>query len=206
MIVLIIAVILSYLLGSIPMSYIIARITKGVDIRKYGSGNVGATNVLRTAGRAPAAIALIGDILKGVISVTVLAKTAYPASGIIDYESFRILLGLSVICGHIWPVFLRFKGGKGVATSTGVLLVICPKALGIAACVWLLTVIITKYVSLGSLLGSISLPIITAVMGSSIQLVIFTITLCIISSYKHKSNIIRLINGEESKIGQKISS
>jgi len=201
---LVIAIILSYLLGSVPVSFLVTRITKGVDIRKYGSGNVGATNVLRTAGKAPALIALIGDVLKGVIAVTLLAKITYPVSGIIDYDSFRILLGLSVICGHIWPVFLGFKGGKGVATTTGVLLFICPKALGVAAFVWILTVIVTKYVSLGSLLGSLALPIVTAIMGKSIQLVIFTITLCIISSYKHKTNIIRLINGEEPKIGQKI--
>lgn len=204
MIALIIGILSAYLLGSIPTSYLITRLTKGVDIRKYGSGNVGATNVLRTAGKIPAIIALIGDILKGVIAVTLLSGFFYQYSRVINYESFRILMGFAAIVGHIWTAFMRFKGGKGVATSIGVLFFLCPKALGIAAIVWFLTVILTKYVSLGSILASLSLPITAAVMGMSIQLVVFTITLCIISSYRHKSNIIRLINGEEHKIGQKV--
>ena len=174
---LIAAVILSYLLGSLPTSYILAKMLKGIDIRRYGSGNVGATNVLRTVGKLPALIAILIDILKGVAAVTLLSTFLYPASLNIDYESFQILLGFSVICGHIWTVFLKFKGGKGVATSAGVLLILCPKAVGIAAIVWLITILITRYVSLSSLLASISLPIINAVMGMSVQLVIFTITL-----------------------------
>ncbi len=202
MFMLISAVTLSYLLGSLPTSYILAKVLKGIDIRGYGSGNVGATNVLRTVGKLPALIALLIDILKGVAAVTLLSTFLYPASLNIDYESFQILLGFSVICGHIWTVFLKFKGGKGVATSAGVLLILCPKAVGIAAIVWLITILITRYVSLSSLLASISLPIINAVMGMSVQLVIFTITLCFISTYKHKANITRLINREESKIGQ----
>lgn len=204
MIILIVAIISAYLLGSIPTSYILTKAMKGIDIRKYGSGNVGATNVLRTLGKGPALFALICDVLKGVIAVTFLSGFLYRYSTIVDYESFRILLGLSVICGHIWTAFLKFKGGKGVATSTGVLLILCPKVLGIAAIIWFFTVLFTRYVSLGSILGSISLPITTAIMGLPLQLVIFSITLCIISSYRHKSNIVRLINGEESKIGKRI--
>jgi glycerol-3-phosphate acyltransferase PlsY len=192
-----------YLLGSIPISLIVAKAARGVDIRNYGSGNVGATNVLRTAGKLPGAIALCGDALKGVIAVTLLSNFFYRFSVVTDYDSLRILMGFAVICGHIWPVFLRFKGGKGVATSAGVLVVLCPGAAGVAAIVFILTVFFTKYVSLGSILASISLPIATAIMGMPIQMVIFTITLCAISSYKHKSNIVRLINNEELKIGQK---
>ena len=200
-----VAVILAYIIGSIPISYIIGRISSGVDIRNFGSGNVGATNVLRTAGKLPAIIALAGDIFKGVFAVTLLAEICYMNNPYVDFETFRIMLGLAVIFGHIWTVFLKFKGGKGVATSTGVLAVICPKALAIAAIVWVLAVILTRYVSLGSVLGSISLPVTIALQGRPIELVIFAVILCIISTYKHKSNIIRLINGEEAKIGQKIN-
>lgn len=204
MIVLIVAISLSYLLGSVPTSYIIAKSIKGIDIRKYGSGNVGATNVLRTLGKRPALIALIIDILKGIAAVTVLSTFFYHYSRVIDYESFRILLGLAVISGHIWTLFLKFQGGKGVATSTGVLLILYPKVLGIAAIVWFITVVLTRYVSLGSILASVSLPITAAIMGKGIQTVLFAITLCIISSYKHRANIVRLMNREETKIGEKV--
>lgn len=203
MMLLIIALVLSYLLGSVPASYLVARLTKGIDIRRYGSGNVGATNVLRTAGKKAAAVALGFDILKGVLAVTALSALFGKAGSAITRESFNILMGFSVICGHIWPVFLSFKGGKGIATSTGVLIVLCPKAVLIAGAVWLISIIITRYVSLASVMASITLPVVTAIMGRSIQMVIFTITLCFISTYKHKSNIIRLINGEEPKIGEK---
>ncbi len=205
MIALVSFVILSYLIGSIPTSFIIAKLKGGIDIRNHGSGNVGATNVLRTSGKAAAIIALTGDILKGVIPVLLIAPILNRFVDM-NYESIRILLGFSAICGHIWPVFLHFKGGKGVATSCGVLLLLCPKAFGIAVLVWLITVILARYVSLGSILACISLPISTAILGSSIQMVLFTITLCFISSYKHKSNIIRLINNEEPRINQKTSS
>jgi len=196
------SLIVAYLIGSIPASYITAKLMKGVDIRKHGSGNVGATNVLRTAGKGPGIVALILDILKGVIAVTLLSKIAYGFVDVIDYESFRILMGLAVISGHIWSVFLKLKGGKGVATSAGVLIVLCPKAFGIAALVFILVVLATKYISLGSILSSISLPISLAIIGEPIQLVLFGITLCMISTYKHKANIKRLINNEESQIGQ----
>ena len=203
MILLAAAIILAYLIGTIPTSYILAMALKGVDIRKHGSGNVGATNVLRTVGKLPAILALVIDILKGVAAVTILSKFFYNSNIGINYESFRIILGFAAISGHIWNVFLNFKGGKGVATSIGVLFILSPKALLIWALVWFITVVITKYVSLGSIIASISLPISIAIMGMSIQMVLFTITLCIINTYKHKSNIIRLINSEESKIGHK---
>jgi glycerol-3-phosphate acyltransferase PlsY len=204
MIILIIALGSAYLLGSMPASYLVAKVTKGVDVRQYGSGNVGATNVLRTAGKIPGIVALCCDILKGIIAVTALTRFFFQYSIVTDYQSFRILMGFMVICGHIWPIFLRFKGGKGVATSSGVILILCPNALIVAALVFFATVAITKYVSLGSILASVSLPISVAIMGGPIQLVLFTITLCLISSYKHKTNIIRLINNEEMKIGQKV--
>lgn len=203
MIILIIAILSAYLLGSIPASYIIAKVFRGIDVRKHGSGNVGATNVLRTAGKGPAILALTCDILKGVLAVTALSRFFYRFSIITDYESLQILLGFVAIAGHIWSVFLRFKGGKGVATSAGVLLILCPKALGIAGIVWFGVVIISKYVSLASISASIALPIVVALQAGSIRLVVFTITLCLISCYKHRSNIIRLINGEEARIGER---
>ena len=206
MILLLMALICSYLVGSIPASYLIAKSMMNIDIRKHGSGNVGATNVLRTAGRLPAILALVSDILKGVIAVTLLTSFFFQFSIITDRELFQLLMGFVVICGHIWPIFLRFKGGKGVATTTGVLIVLCPKIVGIVAIVFLAVIALTRYVSLGSVLASISLPMIAAYDGRSIKLVLFCITLCLLSCYKHKSNIVRIINKEEHKIGQKVGS
>ncbi|NQT06034.1 MAG: glycerol-3-phosphate 1-O-acyltransferase PlsY [Candidatus Omnitrophica bacterium] len=205
MITLIAAIFLTYLLGAVPVSYIIAKRSKGIDIRERGSGNVGATNVMRTAGKVPGILALFLDILKGVIAVTLVARIF--SSGItIDYQLYQILLGISVISGHVWTVFMGFKGGKGVATTAGVLVVLAPKILLIALSVWIITILISKYVSLGSILASMSIPITAALMGRSLHFVIFSITLCIICTYRHKANIVRLINGEESRIGRRVNT
>jgi glycerol-3-phosphate acyltransferase PlsY len=203
MMILIVALASAYILGSIPASYLIAKSMGGLDIRRHGSGNVGATNVLRTAGKLPGILALLSDVLKGVISVTLLSWFFHRFSIIQDYEGFRIIMGFMAITGHIWSAFMRFKGGKGVATTAGVILVLFPKAMAVVAIVFFLTVALTRYVSLGSLVASIILPITVAVYGYSIKAVIFCITLCMLSCYKHKSNIVRIINKEEPKIGQK---
>ena len=137
--------IISYLVGSIPTAYLFARIFKGIDIRKHGSGNVGATNAIRVLGKTIGICVLIIDVLKGFVVVLFLADRF---SG---YEWFKIAVGFASVCGHNWPVFLRFKGGKGVATSLGVLLglalslpVIRP-ALGLSFLIWLLVYILSKY-------------------------------------------------------------
>jgi len=190
-----ISILLSYLIGSIPMSYILARNLGGIDIRAHGSGNVGATNVYRVLGKLPGALALLLDIGKGLFVVTILAYyfNFYIS---MDEEMLRIVLGLSAIAGHIWTVFLGFKGGKGIATSIGVLIVIAPKALILSAIVWLVVFIAKRYVSLASLASALSLPIFSFLFYSS-RVSLLCITLWLITSYKHKSNIIRLLKGEE---------
>ena len=192
----------SYLIGSIPTSFLIAK-TRGVDVRKEGSGNVGATNVLRAVGKLPAAIALIIDVAKGVIAVTLLVSFFFVPEGPISFNAFRALLGLSAVIGHNWSIFLKFKGGKGVATTCGVLMILLPKAMAIAALVFLITIFLTKYVSLGSILLSLAVPIAAALFSRDIELVLLAITLCILISYKHKSNIKRLLAGTENKLGHK---
>ena len=203
MFLILIAILVAYLIGSIPTSFIFAKLLKGIDIRNYGSGNIGATNLMRVAGPLPAIAALILDMTKGVIVVTLVAFIFFGPETRLNFDLFRMLLGLAVIFGHIWTVFLKFKGGKGIATSSGVLLILAPEVFGVAVLVWILTVAISRYVSLGSILASISLPISAAINGKPIGLVIFCITLCIISSYKHKANIRRLLRNEEPKIGHK---
>jgi len=193
------AIIAAYLIGSIPTSYLVGRV-RGIDVRKEGSGNVGATNALRVIGKLPALIVLIADIFKGVFAVTFLASFFYNTGIAINYNLFRTLLGLSTIAGHNWSIFLKFKGGKGVATSCGVLMVLLPAAMAVAASVFFITVWRTKYVSLGSILLSITVPIVAALSGKDFVLVMLSVTICIIICYRHKSNITRLLTGTENRI------
>ncbi len=196
------ALIAAYLIGSIPTSYLIGK-ARGIDVRKEGSGNVGATNVLRAVGKLPALITLIIDVLKGVVSVTLLAYIFFSEGLPISFSLLRVLLGLSAIVGHNWTIFLKFKGGKGVATSCGVMAVLLPAPTTIAVVAFIVILLITRYVSLGSILLSLTVPISAAIMGKDIELVTLAVTVCILISYKHKANIKRLLMGTENKIGQK---
>jgi len=199
---LILSLLLAYLIGSIPTSFIFARLLKKTDIRRHGSGNVGATNVFRVVGKVPAVIVLILDMLKGYAAVVFLPEifmnNAIDAA--LGLELYRILLGLSVISGHVWTVFLKFKGGKGVATTAGVLIAIAPKIIAGSASIWVLVFIAFRIVSVASITASIFLPVFALMFYSSTPLTLFTVLLCIFGTYKHKSNIQRLVRGEEKKL------
>lgn len=194
-----VSVLLAYLVGAIPMGYFMAKIFKGSDIRKQGSGNVGATNVLRTVGKIPALITLIFDISKGAIVVLLIGGYAYQYLASIDQNFYKCLLGLIAICGHIWPVFLKFKGGKGVATTIGVMAVISPMVLLLSLIVWAALFSISSYVSVASIAFGVSLPVFAAIMDQNFYIIIFTVIVCILNTYKHSENIKRLSRGEESK-------
>ncbi|UCD54926.1 MAG: glycerol-3-phosphate 1-O-acyltransferase PlsY [Candidatus Omnitrophota bacterium] len=197
-----ISLILAYLIGSIPTSFIFGKILKNIDIRKHGSGNVGATNVFRVAGKIPALIVLLLDIFKGSFAVLFLPEVFFNnAIGItIGFEVYQILLGLFVISGHVWSVFLKFKGGKGVATTAGVILVLAPKILIGSLFIWILVFLAFRIVSVASITASIFLPIFAIIFHRPIYMVLFCVLLCIFGTYKHKSNIKRLIRGEEKKL------
>jgi len=192
---------IAYLIGSIPTGYIFGWLLKGVDIRKQGSGNVGATNVFRVVGKVPGVIVLILDILKGLLVVTLFARLLLKAQLPINYNLFKIILGLAVIAGHNWTIFLKFKGGKGVATSAGVLIGLEPLVVAICFLIWTTVFLITHYVSLSSIIAALFLPVFTFFFyRSSAELIIFSLIICSLGIYKHRSNIQRLLNGTESKI------
>jgi len=199
MIAVIIAFILAYLVGSFPTSFIMGKALKGIDIRQVGSGNAGATNVLRTVGKIPAVVTLIVDILKGSLVVFVIANLLYPHTQNITLGPFRALLGFIVICGHIWPVFLGFRGGKGVATTIGVVAALEPTVLLWGLLVWVTVFSMTNYVSLSSIAMGVTFPIVSLIFHQPVYNLIFFVTLCAINTYKHKGNIDRLIRGVESK-------
>jgi glycerol-3-phosphate acyltransferase PlsY len=194
-----VSVILAYLIGSFPTSFLLARAMRGVDIRQVGSKNAGATNVLRTVGKLPALITLIVDILKGVLAVTVVANFFYALGIDLVFEFYQGLIGLTVVCGHIWSIFLKFKGGKGVATTIGVALGITPLALVPTIVIWGIIFSIWAYVSLASIISLMFFPLIACLLGYNFYTILFSVVICSLSIYKHRDNVKRLLKGEESK-------
>lgn len=191
----------AYLIGSIPTAYIFGRLLKGIDIRQFGSGNIGATNTFRIIGRVPGLIVLAIDILKGFICVSYIADLFLYISPAARPELYKVVVGMAVIAGHNWTLFLKFKGGKGVATSAGVVIALIPKIFWLGFSVWMIIIALTGYVSLASIITSISIPIFTLIFGESTEIVVFMSLLCLAIVYKHRSNIQRLKSGQEKKIG-----
>jgi glycerol-3-phosphate acyltransferase PlsY len=190
------ALVFGYLIGSIPFGIIITRLAGTQDLRSIGSGNIGATNVLRTGRRELSAATLLGDMLKG----TAAALIAYHLGG----EQSAVLAGLGAFLGHLFPVWLKFKGGKGVATYIGVLFGLAwPGA--IAFClVWLVVAALTRYSSLAALIASFVTPIFLWFYGDRPQAEIFLLLTALLW-LTHRANIARLINGSEGKIGKTAS-
>ena len=203
------ALVLSYLVGSIPTSVWLGRLAKGIDLRRYGSGNAGFTNAYRVLGLRYALIVLVVDICKGVVPVLWLWKLPH-YSGALSPQILPILAGLSAILGHIFPFLAGFKGGKGVNTTLGVFLGLAPLPTLLALLIFLGLLYFTRYVSLSSLSAVLSLPLILAgkdlIFGLKINpyLFIFSLIVFFIVLVTHRSNIRRLLAGEERKIGEKV--
>jgi acyl phosphate:glycerol-3-phosphate acyltransferase len=188
-------IICAFIIGSIPVGMLVAR-AQGVDLKKVGSGNIGATNVLRSLGKGPAALTLIGDMLKGTLAV---ALGRYFGLGTF-YEG---IIGLLAILGHNFSVFLGFRGGKGVATSLGVFILYSPRTALITFVIWIAVVITTKYSSLGALISFGLLPLNIILFDSKEKLpVALLVTLLIL--IRHMDNIQRLMKGTERKIGERV--
>lgn len=200
-----IGVLVAYLLGSIPTAVWYGRVFHGVDIRNHGSGNAGATNSLRVLGKKAGVIVLLIDLLKGYLAVS-LASIVIQNSDFQPVGYIVPFLGLAVVIGHIFPVFAQFKGGKGVATSLGVILAIHPLATLICVILFLLIVFATKYVSLGSMLGALAFPVqlVSGFWGlQPTTIVIFGFILAVLLIITHHENVKRLLAGNENKFGAK---
>lgn len=197
----VLGLVMSYLLGSIPTAYLLGRALKGIDIREHGSGNVGATNVFRVMGKGPGVIALLGDILKGVLAVAVVPDLL-GLTGIMH----RVAMALMVVIGHNWTVFLNFQGGKGIATSLGVLIgltirvaAIRPVLLGTVS-VWATSFILTGFISLASLIASFFLPMIMVWTNQPIEMICLGVIFCVFVTLRHRPNIKRLLAGQEPQV------
>ncbi len=189
-------IILCYLIGSIPFSYVFTRLLTKQDIRKKGSGNVGATNVLRTSGVKVGIIALAGDLLKGVVA----ASLGSYAGG----EMLAALCAFTAVAGHCYPVFLKFKGGKGVATAAGAILVLMPGVLVILALSLVCITWATRYVSLGSVTAACMFPLLVILFDKSWAYIIMSLCIAALVIYRHRANIERLRHGNEPKINDPV--
>ncbi len=189
----ILAVIIGYLIGSIPFGYLLARL-KGLDITEHGSGNIGATNVWRNLGPAPGLAVLLLDMGKGAAAVLIGRSL-----GGIETE---LPAAAAALCGHSWSVFLRFKGGKMIATGGGIFLAMAPVTVLVGLIVWLITVAISRYVSLASMLAAVSIPVTMAVIKMSPWHIAFGAGVAAVAVYKHRANIKRLLDGTEFKVSK----
>lgn len=197
----VIVLIIAYLIGSVSFSVIFSRKFAGFDVRDKGSNNAGTTNVLRTVGKKAAALTLICDILKGVIAVLVAMLVGVICKEA-NMEILKYLAGLMAIVGHTFPIFFEFRGGKGVATSLGVLLTVDPKIGLICLIFAIILIAITRMVSVGSILSAILFPILTMFIGSNKNFgtIIISILIALFVIFNHRKNIQRIKDGTENKI------
>ncbi|NMB41531.1 MAG: glycerol-3-phosphate 1-O-acyltransferase PlsY [Firmicutes bacterium] len=190
--------ILSYLIGSLSFSYFISKAVKGVDIRDVGSGNAGATNVARVLGLKYAVLVLILDALKGLVVVLLASH--------LHVETWLLLFSAgAVIAGHNWPLFFGFKGGRGVATTFGVFLGIAPIPALVIFLLFIIIILWTRYVSLASIVGALSIPVVMLLLPYPPSYFVFGLAVCLLLLGRHMPNIKRLLQGKESKLGEKVN-
>lgn len=197
-----ILVILAYLIGSIPTALIISKKYFGIDIREYGSGNMGATNTFRVLGSRYGSLVMLVDILKGMLAAGLFNLIPYYHTDELARTNFMIGLGMAAVVGHIFPVFANFKGGKGVATLFGMVLALQPVVAVSCMGVFLLVLFLTRYVSLSSILGAVMLPVSVLWIWNEHELSyrIFAVMVALLVLFTHQKNIVRIIKGAENRV------
>ena len=200
----VVIVVAAYLLGSIPTGFLVAR-AKGIDIRAVGSGNIGATNVFRILGKPAGILVLVVDGLKGFAACSWLADLVVQPFAVAPdkIECLKIVAGICAVLGHNYTCWLKFKGGKGIATSAGVYFALAPLAAGIALGTWIVVFALSRYVSVASIAAAAALPVAVWLTKDSLFLGIVTTALGLLAILKHQSNIRRLLNGTEQRFGRK---
>jgi acyl phosphate:glycerol-3-phosphate acyltransferase len=196
------ALLASYLVGAIPTSFLVSRLVAGIDLRQHGSGNLGATNLYRVLGWKYAVPVALFDMAKGAVPVLCFAPLVSRS------ELFALACGVAAIVGHVFSVFVRFKGGKGVATAAGVMLGLTPLALGVAAVVWLTLVLLTGYVSLGSIAAAAVFPVAVYLLERPVRAELIWIDVAVAAGvvFLHRKNIQRLLSGTENRFRRSAAS
>jgi glycerol-3-phosphate acyltransferase PlsY len=197
--VILLLLIFAYFLGSVPTGVILARAFSNVDPRTQGSKNIGATNIYRTAGKKLGIITLLGDILKGLIPVLIARYT-------LDSHLWIGAVALAAFLGHLYPIYLKFKGGKGIATGLGAFLALAPLAAVLSFLVFAAVVYKSRYISLGSLTATAAFPVLLALLHSPAIYIPFSVTIGALIFYRHRENIQRLLAGKENRFGAKKSA
>jgi glycerol-3-phosphate acyltransferase PlsY len=190
------AVSLAYLVGSVPFAFLLSR-RRGIDLRRVGSGNIGATNVLRSSGVPTAVMAMCLDALKGTVAV-VVAERVTMGAGVV------VAAGIASTLGHIYPVWLRFRGGKGVATAAGVFAILAPTALAAAGMVFVVAVWATRFISVGSMAAAVTLALITILDDRPAAVAVGAVVCALVILQRHRANVARLVAGTERRIGQRL--
>jgi acyl phosphate:glycerol-3-phosphate acyltransferase len=196
----------SYLIGSIPTAYLFGKALKGIDIRKFGSGNVGATNALRVLGKGPGIAVLLLDVLKGAAAVILVGNLVAANGVLLSDESMRLIMGISCILGHNWTIFLNFKGGKGVATTLGVLSALSFQVAGmnlviaLSILTWVLILFLVRIVSVASVSAALFLPFYMFVFKQSKTIIFGAVLFSLFVIFRHKSNLARFFKGEEPRL------
>lgn len=199
----ILCMLMGYLFGSFSTGYFVGKLKK-VDIRKYGSGNAGTTNALRTLGAKAGLITLLGDMLKAILPILLVRLIIFPESD--DVLLFSLYTGLGVVIGHNYPIWLKFKGGKGIAATAGVMVAFDPWIIPVGLPVFVISVAVTRYVSVGSLLVAVMFPIwILVRYPGELHMLIVSLIFMTLAFIKHHTNIKRLLNGTENKLGQRVN-
>jgi len=194
----ILLIITSYLLGSIPFGLIIGKLTRGIDVRQFGSGNIGFTNCYRTLGPLPGLLVLAGDVAKGAICI-------FLARFLGGQDLIAILAGSAAIAGHNWSIYLKFTGGKGVATTAGVVISLVPKISLILLAIWLVILLVTKFVSLASMTIALAFPfLILYFYPERSAYIFFSFLVAVVVIFQHRSNIKRLLKGNELRITEQV--
>lgn len=202
---LLLLLLLSYITGSIPTSIILGKLVKGIDIREHGSGNAGGTNVFRVLGWKPALVVVVIDIFKGWLPPAIYATILLQGQPITNIGIVQILCGFAAVLGHTYTIFAGFRGGKGIGTLAGMLIALFPITFPLCLIVFVITLIITGYVSLSSIMATVALPIILLILPifglqqSSLSLLIFALAVPWFAIFTHRSNITRLRNGTENR-------
>lgn len=198
----ILLIITAYLIGSIPTALIISRTFFDVDIREYGSGNMGATNTFRVLGSKFGTIVMVGDMLKGILAVALYNLLPYYLTNELDRTNLMIGLGLAAVIGHIYPIWAQFRGGKGVATLFGMLLAMQPDVAVSCVAVFLLVLFLTRYVSLSSILAGVALPICVLWIYNEKEVFyrVFAVAVAALVVLTHQKNISRLLKGNENRV------
>lgn len=191
-----ISILLAYLLGSVSFSYLFGRMLKGIDIRKHGSGNAGATNTLRVLGAGPGFTVLALDVAKGVAAVWLPVLLGQ------DELWVKILCGIAVIAGHNWPIYFGFKGGKGIASTIGVMATLAFWPALFAGIIAVISIALTRYVSLGSLLYTAFIPVFILILHRPMPLFLVSLLVAVFAFVRHRTNIVKLLKGNENKLGK----